>query len=146
MEDAILFYEGLATAEEYGKRLDELFLQNPANEDLLYLEWERDIKKAVVYIRTHVDCNALDLEQFGRNLMEKLKPIYANSLDIKAFASQMYSLWESLPGNIQDMEPFWTLCYADDPLSWGDETQTRSIYEGMLNYYNAPPKSEPCFP
>ena len=143
---AILFYEGLATAEEYGKRLDELFLQNPANEDLLYLEWERDIKKAVVYIRTHVDCNALDLEQFGRNLMEKLKPIYANSLDIKAFASQMYSLWESLPGNIQDMEPFWTLCYADDPLSWGDETQTRSIYEGMLNSYNAPPKSEPCFP
>ena len=95
---AILFYEGLATAEEYGKRLDELFLQNPANEDLLYLEWERDIKKAVVYIRTHVDCNALDLEQFGRNLMEKLKPIYANSLDIKAFASQMYSLWRLCEG------------------------------------------------
>ena len=47
----------------------------------------------------------------------------------------MYSLWESLPGNIQNIEPFFTLSYADDPLSWGDEEQTRNIYEYMLNYY-----------
>ena len=47
----------------------------------------------------------------------------------------MYGLWESLPGNIQDIEPFWTLSYADEPLSWGDEEQTRDIYEYMLDYY-----------
>lgn len=47
----------------------------------------------------------------------------------------MYSLWENLPGNIQDIEPFWTLSYADDSLSWGDEEQTRNIYEHILNYY-----------
>lgn len=27
------------------------------------------------------------------------------------------------------------ICYADDPLSWGDEKQSREIYEEMLEYY-----------
>ncbi len=30
---------------------------------------------------------------------------------------------------------FWTLSYADDPLSWGDEKQTSYTYERMLSYY-----------
>ena len=67
--------------------------------------------------------------------MSKLQAVYANCSDIKYFAGRMYNLWESLPGNIQSKEPSWTLCYADDPLSWGDEEQTRSIYEYMLSYY-----------
>lgn len=35
---AILLYEELVTENEYSKRLDELFLNNPENDDLLYLE------------------------------------------------------------------------------------------------------------
>lgn len=133
---AFLLCEEMVTKDEYNKRLDELFLDNPENEDLLYLEWETDIKNAITYIRTHIDYNALDYEQFGRILMSKLKVYYKNCCDIKSFANRMYNLWENLPGNIQDKEPFFTLCYADDPLSWGDEEQTRNIYERMLNYYN----------
>lgn len=132
---ASLLYEEMVTTDEYNKRLDELFLDNPGNDDLLYLEWETDIKKAITYIRTHIDYNTFDYEQFGRILMNKLKVIYNNCSDIKNFANQLYDLWESLPGTIQDREPFFTLCYADDPLSWGDEQQTRNIYENMLNYY-----------
>lgn len=133
---AILFYEEIAVTEEmYQKRLDSLFLENPDHEMLLYLEWETDIRKAVIYIRTHFDYRNLKRERFGAILMELLKEYYDNSSDIKMFADNMYSLWESLPGNLQDEEPFWTLSYADDPLSWGDETQTRSLYETMLNYY-----------
>lgn len=37
---AILLYEELATETDYNKRLDELFLSNPENDDFLYLEWE----------------------------------------------------------------------------------------------------------
>ncbi|MCI9199899.1 MAG: hypothetical protein HFI03_05610 [Lachnospiraceae bacterium] len=133
--DAILLYEGFVTENEYSKRLDELFLSDSENDDLLYLEWETDIKKAIIYIRTHIDCNHLDFERFGRILMSKLKVAYINCSDIKYYASRMYSLWESLPGNIQNIEPFWMLCYGDEPLSWGDEEQTRNIYEHMLNYY-----------
>lgn len=132
---AILLYEELVTENEYNKRLDELFLNNPENDDFLYLEWETDIKKAIIYVRTHIDYKNLDLEQFGRILMSKLEVIYVNCSDIKYFANRMFGLWESLPGSIQNIEPFWTLCYADDPLSWGDEKQTRNIYEHMLSYY-----------
>ena len=132
----ILLFEELVAQNDYNKRLDELFLDNPENDDLLYLEWETDIRKAVIYIKTHIDYNNLDYERFGRALMSKLKEIYKNHSDIRKFASRMFSLWESLPGNIQNTEPFWILSYADDPLSWGDEKQTRNIYEHMLNYYN----------
>ena len=132
---AILLYEELVTENEYRKRLDKLFFNNPENDDLLYLEWETDIKKAIIYVRTHIDYKNLDIERFGRILMSKLNGIYVKCSDIKCFAIRMYSLWESLPGNIQDVEPFWTLCYADDPLSWVDEKQTRNIYEHMLSYY-----------
>ncbi len=133
---ALLLYEGLAVESEYSKRLDELFLDNPENEDLLHLEWETDIKNAITYVRTHIEYKNLDLDWFGRTLMSKLKVVYENCSDIKFFASRMYSLWKNLPRNIQNIDPFWTLCYADDPLSWGDEEQTRNIYEYMLNYYD----------
>ena len=136
---AILLYEGLAAENEYNKRLDELFLSTPENDnlfdDLLYLEYETDIKKAIIYVRTHIEYNNLNINLFGRVLMSKLKTVYENCPDIKYLAGWMYSLWESLPGNIQDIEPFWTLSYADDPLSWGDEEQTRNIYQNMLHYY-----------
>lgn len=132
----ILVYNGLATENEYNKKLDELFLNTPENDDLLHLEWETDISKAIVYVRTHIDYRNLDLERFGRILMSKLKAVYKNCSDIKYFADRMYGLWENLPGSIQDREPFWTLSYADDPLSWGDEKQTRNIYEHMLCYYD----------
>ena len=38
----LLLYEELVTESEYRKRLDELFISNPENDDLLYLEWETD--------------------------------------------------------------------------------------------------------
>lgn len=132
---ALLLYEELVAEDEYYKRLDELFLKTPENDDLLYLESETDIKKAIIYVRTHIDYRNLDAERFGRILMDELKAVYINCPDIKYFADRMYGLWADLPGNIQNMEPFQTLCYADDPLSWNDEAQTRNIYERMLNYY-----------
>lgn len=132
---ALLLYEDMVMEEEYNKRLDELFLADPENDDLLCLEWETDIKKAMIYIRTHIDYKNLDYELFGRILMNKLKVFYEKCSDIKNFADRMFLLWESLPGIIQEREPFFTLCYADDPLSWGEEEQVRKVYEEMLNYY-----------
>lgn len=134
---AILFYEEIVVNEDlYQIKLDSHFLAHPENELLLHLEWETDISNAVTYIRTHFDYQNLNRELFGSILMETLKEYYDNCSDIKIFADKMYSLWESLPGNIQEEEPFWTLCFADDPLSWGDEAQTRSLYEKMLTYYH----------
>lgn len=132
---AILLSEELGSESEYYKRLDELFLGNSESDDLLYLEWETDIKKAVIYMKTHIDYNNFDFNRFGKILMSKLEAIYTNCTDIKVFAKRMHSLWESLPENIQNIEPLQALCYADDSLSWGDEDQTKNIYEYVLNYY-----------
>ena len=43
---AILLSEELIQESEYNNLLDKLFLTDPENDDLLYLEWEKDIKKA----------------------------------------------------------------------------------------------------
>ena len=131
---ALLLYEEIVSEDEYSKRLDEFFLEYPGNVDLLFLEWETNKNRAITYIRTHIDCNRLDYNLFGKILMEKIKAYY-NNTDLKSFAAKMYCLWKNLPESIQRREPFFMLCYADDPLSWGDEEQSRNIYEHMLKYY-----------
>lgn len=133
---ALLLYEEIASEQEYRKKLDDLFLEHPESDDLLYLEWETNLKNSMIYIRTHIEYHAFDYDLFGRFLMEKLKTYYANHPDIESFAGKMYQLWKSLPDSVQHIEPFFILSYADEPLSWGDEKQTRTIYEDMMNYYD----------
>lgn len=139
MEDlyifALLLNEEIIPEESYFKRLDELFLGNPKNEILLNLEWETNISEAMLYIKSQIDGKIFNDELFGTILMEKIKMYYENNPNIKIFADKMYLLWKSLPETLQRKEPFFALCYADDPLSWGDEEQTRELYEHMMNYY-----------
>ena len=134
---AILLSEELVPESEYHKMHDELFLSNSESDDLLYLECETDIRKAIIYMKTHIDYHNFDFNRFGKNLMSKLGIIYKNCTDIKLFVNQMYGLWGSLPENIQNMEPFQVLCYVGDSLSWGDEDQAKNICKYMLNYYES---------
>lgn len=103
---AILLDGGIVTENEYHKRLDELFLNDPENEDLLCLEWETDIKKAIIYVRTHTDYINLDPERFGRILMGKLKVVYANCSDIKWFASECTVCGKVFPGTFRAWNHF----------------------------------------
>ena len=132
---AFLSLYGIVSENEYSEKLDTLFLANPENEDLLNLEEETDIINTIRYIRTHIDYGSYNHECFGKILMAKIKVYYKQCPDIKKFSEAMYSLWENLPPILQDEEPFYTLSYADDPLSWSDEEQTRKIYESIFNYY-----------
>lgn len=134
---AYLLCEGFDIEEEYEEKLHELFLKDSAySDDLLTLEGLcGKMKESVIYIRTHIDYSLLDREKFGRTLMNLLKPFY-RSMNTERFGQCIYSVWEGLAGNLQDEEPFSVMCYADDPLSWGDEKQTRELYEKMLNYYD----------
>ena len=47
----------------------------------------------------------------------------------------MYDLWKLLPDKINNEEPFYTLNYAGDCLSYGDEIRCRELYKCALNYY-----------
>ena len=100
---AYLLEMDLISEEMYEDKLNELFLENPTDEDLLELEFlNRKRKETVRYIRTHINYNDMDIDKFGKVLFELLKPIY-ESIDIHRFGNAMYSLWESLPGNLQDV-------------------------------------------
>ena len=135
---AYLLEMDLISEAIYEKKLNELFLENPADEDLLELEFlNRNRKETVIYIQTHINYNDMDIDKFGRGLFELLKPIYA-SVDIHRFGRAMYLLWQKLPGKLPMVKPFLILSYADEPLSWGDEKQCRAIYEEMLGYYEPP--------
>ncbi len=134
-----LYREGLLPEEDCRKKVDELFLADPENDFLLELEWNLQSMKEVG-VRVWVYCGAhraaLSDEVFGRFLMARLREVYQQEgLDLYTFARRMYSLWKGLPPWLQNVQPFWTLCYADDPLSWGDEAQTRELYQRMLDYY-----------
>ena len=63
----------------YEEKLNELFLQNPTDEDLLELEFlNRNRKETIAYIRTYLNYNSMDFDRFGGVLFRLLKPIYAS--------------------------------------------------------------------
>lgn len=133
---ALLLDNEMITADEYKNYLDKMFLENLENDTLLHLEWEMNIKKSLAYIRECIDYKTFDSILFGKCLMAKIDKYYRKyDFNIKYFANKMYDLWKNLPDNIQYQEPFWSLSYADEPLSWGDEKQTRAIYENIISYY-----------
>ena len=137
LASAILLWGDLMTAEEYGQILDRLFLEEQPGfvEDiLLELEWKQsDVKLSAAVIgnccaehMASFDCGA-----FGRFLFSRLERLY-KSMDLHVFGKKTYCLWQNLPSWLQDKEPFYSLSYADDPLSWGDVEQTRRIYESIF--------------
>lgn len=135
MVDALLLSQKIIPEEIYQQRLHALFSADPENEILLALEWEMDFKQAIALLRISLEASAFDCERFGRLLMQQLKKFYMDCSDITAFTAPMYDLWRTLPWFLQDKQPFWALSYLDEPLSWGDEKQTRQICREMLNYY-----------
>lgn len=135
----LLCGEGLLPWEVYQEKLDARFLEDPDNNLLQELEWNAgDWKGAYARIREYWGDHAgsIRMEVFGRFFMARLGEIFRREdLDFRWFGPRMYTLWKNLPPWLQDVQPFWTLSYADDPLSWGDVEQSRRIYREMLEYY-----------
>ena len=134
---ALLLCEGFDVEKEYQNVLDELFLNNPDNQDLLELEeMSGNIKSSVSHVLlSKTDEWEINYDLFGKYLMKMAKFCYEKT-ELKLFAKRMYFLWQKLPSCIQEEEPFFTLCFAGDPLSYGDTKQTRELYENMFDYYN----------
>lgn len=124
---------GYEKYDEYKKSLDCLFLSDLSNEELLDLEGRTD-KDAILHTISSFNVSKKNIDEFGKQLMRALKPIYYES-DIVDFGNRMYELWNRLPDHISKVEPFHTFNYADDCLSYGDEKQCRELYEKAFNYY-----------
>lgn len=131
---ALLYVIGYKKAAEYQYALDKLFLDEPSNRELLDLEGMK-YKDAMLHLFHLMRTEPINSHEFGSFLMHMLKPIYCKS-NINDFGKKMYELWKNLPLSIYEKEPFFTFCYADDCLSYGDEHQCRELYEKALNYYD----------
>lgn len=109
---------GFCSRREYNMHLDDMFTQNVNDELLLELE----------------ECSGSYKES---SLFAGLARAYdEESCNISEFGNRCYNLWNLLPGTITMQEPYFTLSYADDCLSYGDEKQTRKLYEKAFSFYN----------
>ncbi len=132
---AVLWSIGYDNQDEYKEILNGLLIENPQDEVLLDLDG-RSYKDAMLHLYHFFMERQFDIEQFGKTLMCKLKEVYVAETNLEIFGKQMYKLWQCLPRELSEREPFDILCYADDPLSWGDESQSRELFEKAIYYYN----------
>jgi len=136
----LLWYCGLCPKEQYEALLHRLFLAEPDSDLLLDLEeaTANMLNSRSCFLRYWAGARCpLDDEPFGRSLFRALEQTYREgSLDLATFGQRCYALWQELPGPLQQLQPFWTLSYADDCLSWGDEAQTRQLYEAAFAFYH----------
>ena len=137
--ELLLWYIGFHTSDRYHSLLDKKFLQDSENE--IYLELEEcsySLLDSMGRFKRYWDyeCSEFDKDAFGKKLFKSLKLAYdANDFEISEFGNRCCKLWHMLPNSIDQIEPFHTLIYADDPLSWGDVKQTRELYERAFSYY-----------
>lgn len=130
---------GLGTKENYFAELDRLFLQNPEDDFLLELEGLGG-DRAAVWSRLSGALPTVNFDEYGRALFCGLEKFFnenvrTGKLTLPEFGGRCYNLWSLLPGAIDSEDPFHILCYADDPLSWGDEKQSRELYQKAFDYY-----------
>lgn len=137
MVEAIMGSLGYGSFEEYQRILNNLWETAPDEYEPLLLELEsRQYKDAIIYLmhRSPSFSNCDKVAVFGKYLMDRLKTLYFQ-LPLEEFGRLAYSVWGELPETINMEEPFYTLNYADDSLSWGDEFSCRESYKKMFDYY-----------
>ncbi len=137
--ELLLWYIGFYASDRYEALLDEKFLNDSENE--LYLALERcssNLLNSMERFKRYweYEAPAFDHDLFGRRLFASLKLVYdLNCFVLSDFAKRCCKLWHILPSAVIESEPFHTLIYADEPLSWGNEAQVRELYDRAFRYY-----------
>lgn len=130
---------GFCSAQEYRVHLDKMFLNTPDDELLLELEeCSGNYKETFARLKRYFEyeANSFDDNKFGKILFHGLEAAYKSDVYTMAeFGSRCYELYQMLPGFLEQKQPFWILSYADDPLSWGDEEQSRTLYEKAFDFF-----------
>ncbi len=118
----LLNQSGFEHQEDYLALLHRLFLANPEDGTLLELEICAGNLKASASLLNGYWAERwfrFPVASFRRFLFACVAQAYAQAEDLSAFGRKSYLLWQRLPAPLQREQSFWTLCYADDPLSWG---------------------------
>lgn len=137
--ELLLWYIGFHSSDKYNALLDAKFLREPQNEVYLDLETHSsDLLSSMGRFTRYweYECEDFHSDLFGKQLFSGLKAIYdTNAIEISDFGNRCEKLWCVLPDSIRETEPFDTLGYAKEPLSWGDAAQTRQLYENAFAFY-----------
>lgn len=130
---------GFCSTQKYNECLDKMFSDAPDNELLLELEeCSNNYKDTFARLKRffEYETDYFDSDKFGKILFKGLETAYKSRVySLAEFGSRCYELWNTLPGFLNKQQPFWTLSYADDSLSWGDEKQSRILYEETFSFY-----------
>lgn len=130
---------GLGTKDDYSAELDRLFLENPEDDFLLELEGLGDDSAEAWTRISPLVQEITDIDKFGKRLFGGLEKFYSENCNsqtsLEKFGKMCYAMWQSFPASIDTKDPFHILCYADDPLSWGDEKQSRELYQKAFEHY-----------
>lgn len=127
---------GLSDKDDYAAELDRLFLESSEDDFLLELEnLDGDYRAAWSQISPHIGSD-VTIDGFGKELFAALEKIYVeNRFPLAEFGRICNALWRFLPSEFNTNEPFNSLIYADEPLSWGDEKQARELYQAAYDFY-----------
>lgn len=142
----IFCLSGFGSAESYFSELDRQFLEHPDDEVLFELEdCFKDLRGHWACLLRHFEFGPdenFDKKLFGGELSRGLEKFFdenvgTGKVSLKKFGRLGYTLWRLLSDLNFDVhgEPFVILCYADEPLDYGDERQSLEIYKYFFDFY-----------
>lgn len=149
--ECLLWALGLRSGDEYAALLHQQFRTQPEDSLLFQLEeCATDAGRSLAQLERAVAQNegAFCRQTFAHRLFAGLQTAYAE-IPLPDLGKKCYRLWQALPESLQKEQPFLTLQYAEDSLSWGDEAGMRAHLEqafataGCQARASAPP---PCTP
>ncbi len=132
---ALLYVVGYDVEQLYRDKLDELFLANQEDEELLELEETSDMKTAALHVIALLNSMDIDGDTFGSVMMRELQKWYQTT-DIHKFSWCVYLMWNHLPEGMRYEEPFVDFCTADDYLDIYGEQVCRDILEQAFHFYS----------
>ena len=140
----LLYLSGFGSAESYFAEPDKLFTERPDDEFLFELEdCLKDLRGHWARVSELLECSSgkdLDIELFGRKNFGGLEKYFdenvgTGKITLCDFGRRCYKLWLLFPWNICNDDPFVILCYADEPLDYGDEKQSMELYRRAFDYF-----------
>lgn len=142
----LLYLSGLGAEKPYFEELDRQFLERPDDAFLFELgDCLNDLRRHWALLRRRFEFGlgkGFDLNLFGGELSRGVEGFFdenvgTGKMTLKKFGELGYKLWLLLSDMNFDVhgDPFVILCYADEPLDYGDERQSLGLYRYFFDFY-----------
>lgn len=132
----LLWALGFTNSESYTDALHASFRNRPESSALFALEESfPDAGRSLSLLEAACTAGGSGFSQaaFAKALFSDLRAVYNENLfPLPFFGRKCYALWQALPPFLRHEEPFLTLSYVQDSLSWGDEDGMRAHLEAAF--------------